>query len=965
MARTSKQVEQLKEQVPLARLIELAGVKLRPREGKLIGACPFHPDDSDSLLVDAEEQTWRCTGACETGGTVIEWTMRAEGVSSSHAIELLRDGALPSKPRARSTRSTVAKLPPLLPADTEERELLERVVDFYAETLCESSDALEYLERRGLGDPALRECFRLGYANRTLGYRLPPKNRKAGAELRGKLMALGIMRSSGHEHLAGSLVIPICDEDGAVVQLYGRKVSEALRVGTPRHLYLPGLRQSVFNAVGLRSKEEAIVCESLIDALTFWTNGLRNVTATAGPEEVGEELPAALAAAGIKRVLIAFDADEEGERGAEALAARLDEEGIECSRVRFPPGEDANSFACASQEPASALAQLVSEAGPVGEEASAEADAAAEGEEEAIEPPSWEEGEWESGTPEPTPPPPPPGEEVVVEAVGEELRIAIAERRWRVRGVGKATSFEAMRINLLVAREHPRRGEVFHVDSLDLYSARARGAFARQAGEELGISEERVTRDMGRVLLACEEHAEQAVRDAQAPSDPELELSEAERERALSLLRDPNLIERIGADFASVGVVGERSNCLIGYLAAVSRKLDRPLAVIVQSTSAAGKSALQEAVLAMVPEEERVSFSAMTGQSLFYMGETDLSHKVLAIAEEEGAKRAAYALKLLHSEGELRIASTGKEGQSGRLITHTYRVRGPVAIFLTTTTIDVDEELLNRCIVLSVDEERDQTRAIHERQRERETLEGLLAARERACVLKLHRDAQRLLEPLAVVNPYAPQLTFADARTRTRRDHMKYLALIRAIALLHQHQRPQRTATTPSGEEVPYIEVTRQDIVLANRLAHAVLGRSLDELPPGTRRLLGLIDAHVKTRAAEEKLGRELIRFTRRELRESLGWGDTQLKLHLGRLVSLELIWAHRGPHGSYLYELAWDGGPEEGPRLPGLIDPDKLAAAEESGPDQSGSGEDRAGGGRAPVAVWSGDGRPALEEGD
>lgn len=375
--------------------------------------------------------------------------------------------------------------------------------------------------------------------------------------------------------------------------------------------------------------------------------------------------------------------------------------------------------------------------------------------------------------------------------------------------------------------------------------------------------------DLGRVLLACEEHSEQAVREAQAPVEPEVELSEAERERAMELLRDPNLIERICADFERVGVVGEQDNCLLGYLAAVSRKLDHPLAVIVQSTSAAGKSALQEAVLAMVPSEERVSFSAMTGQSLFYMGETDLAHKVLSIAEEEGAKRAAYALKLLHSEGELRIASTGKEGSSGRLITHTYTVRGPVAIFLTTTTIELDEELANRCIVLGVDEERSQTQAIHRYQRERETLEGLLAEHERASVLKLHRDAQRLLDPLAVVNPYARALGFADARTRTRRDHTKYLALIRAIALMHQHQRPKKSAATESGHHLPYIEVTRSDIALANRLAHAVLGHSLDELPPGTRRLLGLIDAHVAERAAEEPAGREAVRFTRRELREA------------------------------------------------------------------------------------------------
>ncbi|MGH9283508.1 MAG: DNA primase, partial [Acidimicrobiales bacterium] len=197
----------------------------------------------------------------------------------------------------------------------------------------------------------------------------------------------------------------------------------------------------------------------------------------------------------------------------------------------------------------------------------------------------------------------------------------------------------------------------------------------------------------------------------------------------------------------------------------------------------------------------------MTGQSLFYMGEADLAGKVLAVVEEEGASRAGYALKLLQSEGALSIASTGKDTASGRLVTHTYTVAGPVAIFMTTTAIDVDEELMNRCVVLSVDEDRQQTRAIHDAQRAAQTLEGLLGDAERARIVKLHQDAQRLLRPVAVANPFAPRLGFADERTRTRRDHMKYLGLIRAVALLHQHQRPRKTVTH-GGEVVAYIEVT-------------------------------------------------------------------------------------------------------------------------------------------------------------
>ena len=118
----------------------------------------------------------------------------------------------------------------------------------------------------------------------------------------------------------------------------------------------------------------------------------------------------------------------------------------------------------------------------------------------------------------------------------------------------------------------------------------------------------------------------------------------------------------------------------------------------------------------------------MTGQSLFYMGETNLKNKILAIAEEEGVSSASYALKLLQSEGEVTIASTGKNAVTGNMETQTYHVEGPVMLFLTTTAIDVDEELKNRCIVLAVDEDREQTAAIHEQQRFDETLEGLHAS---------------------------------------------------------------------------------------------------------------------------------------------------------------------------------------------------------------------------------------------
>lgn len=940
-----EEVARLKAEVSLERLVEARGVVLRRHGADLLGLCPFHEDREPSLVVSPVKNLWHCMGACQAGGSVIDWVMRAEGVSFRHAVELLRADVVPAGSGRPPKRTTTRRLSAPVVASAGDAELLGQVVGFYHEALLASPEAMVYLTRRRIDHPEAAERFRLGLSDRTLGYRLPAKNRKDGAELRSRLQALGILRPSGHEHFTGSLVIPVIDEHGTVTEVYGRKLRDDLKAVSPRHLYLPGRHRGVWNPEAVAASKEVILCEALIDALTLWCAGFRHVTSSYGVEGFTDDHLDAFRAHGVERVLIAYDRDPAGDRAAVALAGTLMGEGIECFRVLFPAGSDVNAYACQAASATEALGRAIRSAEWMGagekrrlhraepvapppplvasSQAAKEEDAP-----EAAEVPSFAAGlpaappSPLAASPVPAAPAGPPAE-----LVGDELRLAVGERRWRVRGLGKLSSFDLLRVNVMVSRVDAGDGAVFHIDTLDLYSARARVGFVKAAAAELGLSEELVKADLGRVLLACEEQADEAVRAAQAPREAVVVLSEAEEAAAMALLRDPKLVERVVADFGRVGIVGEATNALVGYLAAVSRKLDRPLAVIVQSTSAAGKSSLMEAVLAFVPEEERVKFSAMTGQSLFYMGEADLAHKVLAVVEEEGAERAAYALKLLQSEGELSIASTGKDTASGRLVTHTYRVEGPVAIFLTTTAIDVDEELLNRCVVLTVDEERDQTRAIHARQRAAQTLEGLLADVERAQVVKVHQNAQRLLRPVLVANPYAPRLTFADERTRSRRDHVKYLTLIRAIALLHQHQRPRKTVAH-AGETVPYVEVTLADIALANRLAHEVLGRSLDELAPQTRRLLGHLDTLVATLAAAEGTARPEVRFTRRAVREHCGWSDFQVRTHLDRLVSLEYVLVHRGGRGqSFVYELLWDGAGTDGrPHLVGLIDVAALA---------------------------------------
>ena len=273
---------------------------------------------------------------------------------------------------------------------------------------------------------------------------------------------------------------------------------------------------------------------------------------------------------------------------------------------------------------------------------------------------------------------PPITHETQLKKQGDHHTFLVANRNYKITGLDKNQSLDLLKITLRISDEQGN----LHIDNLDLYRDNERKRFIDRASEELTCEKLLIKRDLGKLLLALEQHQEEKLSTNNDPSLATNEakpLSEEETKQALELLKSPNLLDKIAEAYNQAGIIGEDANKLAAYLACTSRKLSKPLAIIIQSTSAAGKSALMEAVLSFFPAEHQIKYSAMTGQSLYYLGETNLQHKILAIVEEEGAEKASYALKLLQSEGELNIASTGKDAQSGRMQTQTYHVKGPVA----------------------------------------------------------------------------------------------------------------------------------------------------------------------------------------------------------------------------------------------------------------------------------------------
>ena len=919
------EIARIKEQTDLAALVRSRGIELKKHGSRdLAGCCPFHEDADPSFIVTPSKGLFHCMG-CGAAGNAIQFVERFDKISFRHAFELLAEGgtaAFSASGYSSKIRSDVRRLENPLEPEAGDAELMAQVVDYYHERLMKTPAALDYLKRRGLGDPELLSRFKIGFADRSLGLRLPGKGRKSGQEIRTRLQELGLIRESGHEHFNGSITVPVFDEADNVAEMYGRKISSNLRKGTPLHLYLPGPHRGIWNRQGLSS--DLILCEAPLDALSFVANNFDNATFIFGTQGFTGELFDEMMRRNVRSVRLAYDADEAGNRAAERDAKRLASVGIEVFRIRFPLGMDANEYASKAKAPYPALHALVKsaewigvklETGNLKREASSCAPADISSESLAANLATESATEKNHSVPNHS----------VKSAVessplvrrGEHDFLHLGEREYRVGGLDKNNSLEVLKIALRL-----RHGDDFHLDAIDLARDADRRRFIERGHEETRLEKPLIKRDLAKLLFALEEAQLTRIDAALEPGEAVYEMEPGEHAEALAFLQSPDLVDAICEGFDQCGLVGEEANRLAAYLACTSRKLARPLAVIIQSTSAAGKSVLMESVLAMFPDEEQVKYSAMTGQSLYYLGEDNLKHRILAIVEEEGAEKASYALKLLQSEGELTIASTGKDPHTGRMETQEYHVEGPVMIFLTTTSIDIDEELQNRCLTLTVDESREQTERIHELQRRARTLQGLEAGEERKRVLSLMRNAQRLLDPVAIVNPYADRLTFTAERTRTRRDHEKYLTLIDTIALLHQHQRPRKRLA--SGTE--YIEAIPADIELANRLAPELLGRSLDELPPQTRRVHEAARAIVKGRMEAREIEQRLSLFSRREIREKLGWSTTQIRAHLERLREMEYIAMRTGRPGStFQYELLTDVDEEPSTAHAGLIDAGKL----------------------------------------
>ena len=879
---TKEGIDRLKAANPLEVILADRGIELRKKGRVLVARCPFHEEKTASFTVTASKGLYHCFG-CGARGDVFGFITKRDKVGFPRAMEILaRRAGLDLKelmnekpPKVNGLNGHGHEAPQIETAAVDTattRRLLGSVVEHYHRTFCERPDAQEYLKGRGLVDAELLKAWKVGYADGSL-----LKTISKTGEVRDGLVALGVITAEGRELMGGCVVLPIPDPISAAwINLYGRGVK------SDRHCYLPGSLRGVFNFQAARAGEEVILTESVIDACSFHQAGVRNSIPLYGINGFTSDHLDLLKREGVKRAVLALDNDEAGRRATDSIKERLTAAGIEARAVEWPDGvKDANEVLVSWS--AELLREIAS--------GHRQAEALERGQGEGV--PGVESFPLIDSVPAVSatmPIPPNKDGSILLSRHGLDFSARV-----------QSTLLGRLRVTVKVTR-----GDSFHVDSIDLYASRARSEFAKKVEKVLSAEAAQVESALLSLIVECERVGEADAGDVVSPQ-PE-PMTEAERREAIAFLKRPDLLDEISRDIDALGYVGEDTNKRLVYLVAVSRKLDDPLSAIVMSQSGAGKSGLTEVIEKLTPAEDMVLLTRLTPQSLYYVEPGFLDRKLIIVEERHGSMEADYSIRVLQSRKKLIAAAPIKDPTTGNMRTKIFTVEARAAFIEATTAGSVNHENATRCFELSMDESPAQTLRIQKRQQIGRMRAGLTLRKQGEAIARKHWNAQRLLEPLPVVIPYADQITFPSSWMRTRRDHARFLNLIEVSAFLHQYQR---------GRDNEAIVASVADYATAYALAGEVLAETLGDLKKPLREALARIQAMATAEGG----------VSRRDIREALGLPDSTVRRWLAELVELEYleVEAGKGGAGNKSRYRAADRDARQ-PVVLGLLTPEELA---------------------------------------
>ena len=764
-------------------------------------------------------------------------------------------------------------------------DILERLNGSWKGKLLESKEALRKLsDLRGLTKIDRFADLELGLVDVPSPNRLPEKILK-------QLSSFGVI-----DHTLGGMVsVPLRSKDGRIVNFYFLSLNGASTPGDGEESHGDRIIRAggIVNRKAFDVFKSLVIVDNLPDYFAYFQNVKENVVPLIRSQHMPEDIAAALAVSKVEELILVNESPY-----WEILREKIKDLNLRMYEVTLPEGKSVADFLAGSSSnrllahiEAEKAKQLKASAG---EKSNAPVALAA-----------GDQGERLS----------------IIEEIGE-LRFAAHDRVYRVRGFNKDGFEKIVQVSLEMD------GKTFP-DKIDLSRSQGRMRFATIAGNEFETSAELIRDDLAFIYQTLDRMQDERFKAKAGIVEKNVHvLTPDEASKAVDrLVKRDILNEILIRDTSMLGYVEEEVNKKLFYLSASSRLTGKPISVLDISPPGTGKSFGISTIMDLMPPDELLRYTRLTGRTLDYKSEEELKGKALYVEEIVGMEESLESIRMLLSSGELATSSVEKDPRTGVMRSVEHRTKANIPLLSSGVRDIFDEETLSRFMLTYND--------VTERHIERvlkSQAQGYAGSRGRSDatrekILRRHWNYQKVMDPSVEVRiPFADKITLSSSLPIVTRKQESYLRLIYTIAFLRQHGRERKKERDESGE-LTYIFAGREDVVTANEIAAHWLRFARSDLTRRQHDGYQVIESYCIGRIKEKRIALHELTFSRREVREYAGWDEAAARRLFDELERLEYIRRVRGDgQGTrYLYRLVLYGGKGASPEDVRLLDPDTL----------------------------------------
>ena len=810
------EITEIKAQLSLSQVLDHYNLK-PDKHGKM--NCPFHDDKTPSMQVYLKTQTCFCFSSnCPTNGKsidAIDFIMHKEKTSKHEAIVKAESMIISPEVQAVVTREI----------------FLTRMFTYFKNAVYNSKSTQEYLASRSLDHNQIE----VGYNAAQFHH----GNRKDETLLRncveyGLLKPTNRMNARDKETNVYSvfgkwcIVFALRNKQNQVSGLYFRST---INDTDQKHFYLKD-RQGLYPCYPSADTRKLILTEAIIDAATllqvseitaeysmlscYGTNGF-----TEEHEQAIRELEQ------LEEVIFFFDGDEAGHKAVEKYTETIKQikPSVKITNINTPESEDINSLA--QGHDIGILAHLIEKRNDPRfvfsfEKKKVEQPAAIIEEEKTEKPAPTKKQEPVKPEAQPEPTISAPLNAMLDTENPERIVFETEVLHITMWGGIEKENLSRLRISVHVRSKNDKYKT--YRDDVNLYSYPQVKKLVQSISESLELPSPHVSQTITELTEKLEAYR-LTERNAQlvALRPKQYEMNAQEQKQAYGLLKGKDLVKHTLKLISQSGLIGEQKNGLLLFFLYLSRITDEPLHAIIFGKSGSGKTYLQTRVSECLPEEAVRTVTSLSENTLYYSPKDFWKHKVLLIEDLEGVYNAFLPLREFMSKQSISKLTTDKDAK-GNNVQKVLTVEGPICVSGATTKESIYEDNANRSFLIHIDESASHTDEVMDYQRKQKA--GLINEPSQEEARQLLQNAQRLLQNIKVINPYALELRIPDLVFKKLRTNMHYLRLIEIVTLYHQQQREVKTDS--AGQR--YIETALSDIACANWLVKETLLRKSDEL---------------------------------------------------------------------------------------------------------------------------------------